>query len=127
MTIVYKVVSRRYEPDQSTTLISAAGFQRPNDPWTLVYSTEQKTIPRVGKLFAFSDYNSAFRFLMSACGSEIWTAEASNTEIPTKCIPWSESGIERFWADGNMLGLYVTDAPVGTLFCDDIILKEKRF
>lgn len=115
-----------------------------DNPWRLEYRMGEKTVPRIGKIFAFSSYDGALSFLYS----EGYSKESISFDYATAAIIkgigkeyknnklkqilfFSSSLIQDFWNAiindteiPNPDWYYYTNIPNGTVFLDYFTPKE---
>ena len=126
--IVYKVVRRT----PKGKLISAiSSIIKVN------YLTTRSTVPKVGKLFVFSEYMQALEFVYNRVNDwpetypfEIWSAETDNAVQPYAIMlittDTTKNNIKYFW---EYECFYSEKSGIidGTLVCDSLMLKEKLY
>ena len=94
---------------------------------SLTYSTYEVTVPKVGKIFAFRTLKAAKEFADISVGEfEIWSALTTHAEPSKPSIPYLNAKmreLREFWAGKIRASMA---CPYDTLYCDDLILLEKK-
>jgi hypothetical protein len=139
--VVYKVVY-----NDGTRLCSAmnpklrSGFQIANilRYRKLKYEPYQLTVPKVGKIFAFSTLKDAKvfrnRFCCDVVGDmEVWKATSSRAvKPPFECMPdlaMPMTVLRKWWkgkVELRLYGKWGQSVPDSTVICDDLTLWRKK-
>lgn len=98
----------------------------------LIYIPNRITRPKIGKIFAFDNFEHAWCFCNSYLDTEVevWEAEAYNAEVGTfrldddsSCLTFKSA--DDFWK--KPVPQKVLSAPTGTIFCKSIKLTKKVY
>jgi len=105
------------------------------EEYCLKYQKNRVTRPKIGKVFAFIDIDSAERFRRNLNGTEIWECEGENSIPITVLLDWSylqvPARIRDWWKlwplqEGTAKNIYSSvEAPTGTVACDSIKLTRR--
>lgn len=121
--LVYKCLHRDYGGRTLYSAFLGEETMRREHHVYLTYAPGRKTVPKVGKIFAFTSLSAAKDF---GIGDEIWLAYAEGAEpfkgLMFKYVGDIENWLSDFWSgklEGNSL------APMGTVLCDSLILLKQ--
>lgn len=88
--------------------------------YTLEYKVGEKTVPKVGKIFAFRALEDAIRF---GSGINVFLSEAENvTKCPNFLSAWPQD-YQAYW-NRQSVERYPNTTP-GVVLCDSLTLLEK--
>jgi hypothetical protein len=114
----------------SSACIADSPYMRTYIPGVRIYPPQEYPF---AKLFAFSEKGYAIDFAVDigefVGGFQVWEATTTHA-VPTKIASWRFRDVPAFWdvlnttndIDGLWKHNMITDAPPGSLFCDDITL-----